>query len=186
VKTNLIELAPVPSLIGLAHRRQAVDASVVRPLRADDVPAVAELIDRAGRALDIGRLATTEELSTWLEAAPPKRALVLLRDGLPIGVVVYARRQLLGNEVTEVANVDLLVAPDSTPEEGSRLGGALAADAAASGAKYVVAPKRPESVFPHVLAAGLRLAMRTLRVFIVPSVPGDTVAEGASHLLEVE
>jgi hypothetical protein len=185
-KTPAVEIAPVPSLIGFAKPAPESETPDVRPLADEDVARVAELVEAAGRALPIARLATPSEFRTWLHQAPPKRALALLRDGRPVGVCVYARRQLLGKDVTEVANIDLLVAPDATPAEATQFGRAIASDAAAHGANYVVAPQRAPSVFPHARAAGLRLAMRTLRVFIVPSAPTDTVEPGVAHLLEVE
>ena len=186
-KTTAIEVAPVSSLLRAAKASpEGANEAEVRPVVTDDVPLLADLVEAAGRALPIGRIFSAEEFQATLDQAPPKRTLVLLRDGRPIGVCVYARRQLVGTEVFDVANVDLLVAPDSTPDEARRFGGAIASDAAAHGARYVIAPQRVASIFPHVREAGLRLAMRTLRVFIVPSGPEQTVEALSPHLLEVE
>jgi hypothetical protein len=185
LKSRAVEVEAVTSLLALA--RPAPDASEsIRLLRSSDLPVVAELIESAGRAVPIHRRVSAADVE-WLRREPPaKRCFALLRDDAPIGVCVYARRRLLGKDVAEVANIDLLVAPDITPEEAARFGRALASDAAANGAAYLVAPQRRASFFPHARGAGLRLAPRTLRVFIVPSSRENIVEPGSAHLLEVE
>jgi hypothetical protein len=114
--------------------------------------------------------------------------LVLLRDGddAPAGLCTYARRLLVGKDTTEVANVDLLIAPDATPSQAKRYGAAIAGDAFAAGASFVIAPQREATIFPGAREAGLRLSPRTLRVFVVPSEPGSTLDPRSAHLLEVE
>ena len=186
-KSTATEIAPVRSLLAAARTMaEPADPREIRAATAADLPALADLIETTGRALPLSRLYSAEELGAMLAKAPPKRALVLLRQGRPIGLCVYARRRLLGAESVEVANVDLLVAPDATPEEARRFGKAIAAAAATDGATYVVAPQREAFVFPYAREAGLRLAMRVLRVFVVPSGPEQKVEPGSAHLLEVE
>jgi hypothetical protein len=129
-----------------------------------------------------------ESIRAELDSRPPRRTLVLVREGSdePAGVCTYARRSLVGREITEVANVDLLVAPGASALDAERFGRAIAADAFEAGASFVIAPQREDTLFPHVRAAGLRLSPRTLRVFVVPSHPGSTLGPRSAHLLEVE
>jgi hypothetical protein len=182
-KMRAVELAPVPSL--LARAAAAPADPDVRPVSDADLPRWVELLAEAGAALPLHRVFTVDELRAWLAAPPAKRGLSLLRDGRPIGLCVYARRQLVGKEVTELANIDLLVGPEVRADEAARFGKALASDAFAAGAAFLVAPRRAPSVFPFATEAGLRLAMRTLHVLVVPCAPA-AIEPGAAHLLEVE
>jgi hypothetical protein len=187
LKTRPIEVAPVTSLLRMARpEAAAADTTTLRPVVASDAPQLAELFTKATRGLPLARVVTADDVRASLDSAPARRSLVFLRDGAPIGACTYARRKLVGKETTEVANVDLLFAPDATPAEAARFGRALASDAAASGASFVIAPQREPYLFPHLREAGLRLSQRTLRVFIVPSEPGASLEPGSAHVLEVE
>jgi len=186
LKTQAVEVESVQSMIGLARPGVALDPADARAVTAEDARVLAPMVEAAGRALPIGRSVTAEELAAAPAQTPPKRALTLLRDGRPIGVCTYARRVLLGKEPTELANIDLLVAPEATPADAKRFGRALAGDAAAHGAAYLVAPRRVPALFPYAREMGLRLAARILRVFVVPSAPGSSPRPDGAHLLEVE
>ena len=157
-KTKAIEVAPVSSLLRAAKASpDGADEGAVRPVATDDVRSWRTSSRRRGercRSAGSSRRRSFRRSST---RRPPSGPSCCYVDGRPIGVCVYARRQLVGTEVFEVANVDLLIAPDSTPDEARRFGRAIASDAAAHGARYVIAPQRVASVFPHAREAGLRL-----------------------------
>jgi hypothetical protein len=180
-------VAPVTSLLGKA---KPADGEVrwARPAVASDAAPLAALLARAAETVPLARVLGPESIRSALDSRPPRRTLVLTREGsdVPAGFCTYARRKLVGKESTEVANVDLLVAPGASALDAERFGRAIAADAFHAGASFVIAPKREDPIFPHARAAGLRLSPRTLRVFVVPSHPGSTLGPGSAHLLEVE
>jgi hypothetical protein len=180
-----IEIASAPSLMGMAKPAVEADADV-RPAIAGDAEALVEFVATAQRGLPVARAMSVAEFREAAEPASSKRVLVLHRNGRLTGVCVYARRQLLGAHVTEVANIDLLVAPDTTSSEATRFGKAIGSDAAARGATFLLSSQRDRAIFPHVREAGLRVAPRSLRVFVVPTDPGLTVEPGSAHLLEIE
>jgi hypothetical protein len=186
LKTKPIEVAPVTSLLGKAGPSAGATGISVRAATAADAEALAALVARAAKIVPLARVATAADLRAAMDADPPRRTLVLQRDGAPAGLCTYARRQLIGRESTEVANIDLLIAPDATPSEARQYGARIAADAFEAGASYVIAPQRETALFPGPRDAGLRLSPRTLRVFVVPSEPGSTLDPRSAHLLEVE
>jgi hypothetical protein len=186
-KLQVVEVAPVPSLIGLAKLAPDHEVAGVREATVADAKHVADLFTGATSKLHLGRQVTEETVRASLERHRATRALVLLRDGVPVGACRYARRQLVGgDEVTEVANIDLLVAPDVTVDEAHRFGKAIANSAATDGANLLLAYQRVPALFSQARAAGLRGAPRTLRVFVVPFGEALEIEPGSTHLLEVE
>jgi hypothetical protein len=177
LRTKSIEVAPVTSLLGKA-KPAAGDARWARPAAPADAEPLAALVARATRSSPLARVVAPESIRAELDSRPPRRTLVLVREGSdePAGVCTYARRSLVGREITEVASA----------LDAERFGRAIAADAFEAGASFVIAPQREDTLFPHVRAAGLRLSPRTLRVFVVPSHPGSTLGPRSAHLLEVE
>jgi hypothetical protein len=182
-----VELASVSTLMGVARTSPDVDPASVRPARADEAEALARLVADAQGPLALARSVTREELRDAARGDSGARALVLVRGDAPIGVCLYGRRRLLGEIPTEVANLDVLLAPSATRDEARRFGEAIASDAVAQGATLLIGYQRNPALFPYAREAGLRLASRTLRVFVTPfSDCGETLRPGESHLFEIE
>ncbi len=181
-----IELAPVGSLLGIAAPASpgSVVSSAVRVLQPSDVSQVVALFEGLAGTFPVGRVTSAESLMSTLGTM---HAHVLLRDDRVIGCCTWSRRRMLGKSITEIANIDLLVAPEATHAEATTFGKAIAQAAFERGAQMLVAPERPASVCPNAKQAGFRRGGRTLRTLVVPvSTPALTLAPGETHLLEIE
>jgi hypothetical protein len=181
-----VELAAVPSLIGQTRRVSEGEVVGVRTATAADSGVLAEIVAAAEQPLPIGRVITAADFTAILELPGARRLLVLTRGDAPVGLCLYTRRQIHGAHTTEIANIDLLIAPGITLPEAQRFGRAIADDSAVTGATLLLGYQRVPALFAHTREAGLRLARRTLRVFLVPNEGEVAVEPGSAHLLEIE